>query len=575
MKYSVVVDTYDKLESIASKLAKVDILADLLKKSSPEELSKVTLLVTGKVFPSQEQHELGVAKQLMIKTISRATGFVTTDIEKKYKKNGDLGLTVEECVKSRKQAILLQKKLEVDHVFKNLQQLAFMDGSGSQERKINLIAELLASAEPKEAKYIVRTILEELRIGVAEGIIRDAIVKAFLIKKDATKEEIKTLTNVVEHAWNIKSDFGEIAKIAQERGVNGLRKIELELGKPVQVMLAEKAESIDEVIKEFGKVAIEIKYDGMRVEIQKKGNKFWVYTRRLEDVTKQFPDLVELCRKSLKSKECVIEGEILGINKKDGSPMPFQILSQRIHRKYDINKLVEEIPIQINLFDVTYVDGEMMLDKPWKERRRILGKIITVIPKKIQLAEQIITDNVETADKFYRKALASKQEGVMVKVLDSTYVFGRHVGGWYKIKETLEPLDLVIIGATWGTGKRAGWMGSFILGCRDEETGKFLECGMIGTGVKEKKVDIEDVTFKELTNLLKPFIESEKSTSIKTKPKIVVSVDYQEIQKSPTYKSGFALRFPVLKTIRVDKKIEDADTLERIKKLYSSRGKRG
>jgi len=572
MKYSILVETYKKLESTPAKLAKVDILSELLQKTPSEQLPKVVLLIQGVVFPKFSGNELGIAIQMMIKAIAKAVGFSIEEIEKRFKKHGDLGVVAEECVKSKKQLTLSRKELDVDMVFKNLQQLAYVTGSGSQDKKLNLISELLVSAKPEEAKYIVRTIIGDLRIGVAEGIIRDSIVKSFLLKdKNVDKNEA---TKALDYAWNLLPDFGEIAVIARDKGIEGLKKIKVKLGNPIQVMLGEKAESIKEVVDEFGRVAVEFKYDGMRAQISKKDDKIWIYTRRLENVTKQFPDLVELCLKALKPKECIVEGEVVGLNPKTKVPVPFQILSQRIQRKYDIEKLIKEVPIQINLFDVIYVDGELLIDKPLRERRKILEKIVDVIPDKFVLAKQIVTDDVKLIEQFYKQALDAKQEGLFLKVLDSKYVFGRHVGGWYKIKPTMETLDLAIIGATWGTGKRAGWMGSFILGCRDESSGKFLECGMLGTGVKEKKSGETDVTFKELTKLLKPYIISEKGTTIKIKPKIVISVDYQEIQKSTNYESGFALRFPRFIALREDKGIEDVDTIERIRYLYSLQKKR-
>jgi len=433
---------------------------------------------------------------------------------------------------------------------------------------LNIIAELLASAEPKEARYIVRTILEELRIGVAEGIIRDAIVEAFLYKKGMSKEEKEEMKEAVEYAWNILSDFGEVARIAKEKGLEGLKKVKPVLGKPIQVMLGLKAESIEEVVKAYPNIAAEWKYDGMRAQCHKKGDKIWIFTRRLENVTKQFPDLVELCRECLKPKECIVEGEALAINPKTGTPLPFQVLSQRIHRKYDINRMVKEIPIQMNLFDVVYVDGQILFNKPFHERRKILEKIVKVKEGKFQLTKQIITNDLKKLEEFYHQALNAKQEGLFLKVLNSPYIFGRHVGGWYKIKPIMETLDLVIVGAEWGTGSRAKWLSSFVLACRDPDTGEFLPCGMMGTGLTEEE-------FERMTERLKPLIISEKGRKVEIKPKIVVEVGYQEIQKSPNYESGFALRFPRLIRVREDKGPEEADTIERVKELYESQGRAG
>jgi len=568
MNYSVLAETYEKLENVSAKLKKTEILADLFKKTPSDELTKVVLLAQGVVYPKFMQQELGVANQMMMRAISKATGFKQEEIINKFKKTGDLGLVAEECIKSRKQAILLKRGLTTDKVFDNLRRLSSITGEGSQDKKLALVAELLVSASPKEAKYIVRTTLEELRIGVAEGLIRDAIFKAFLYKEGMKKEEKDEIICVIENAWDLHPDYGEIAKIAKERGIKGLKNVRLELGKSIQVMLGEKAESIEDVVKEFGKVIAEYKYDGMRCQIHKKDNKIWVFTRRLEDVTRQFPDIVELSKNGLKTRECIVEGEALAIDSKTGFPLPFQILSQRIQRKYEIEKIMKEIPVQINLFDVVYINGENLFDKPLLQRRKILEKIVRPLKGKFQLTKMIFTDYIKKLEKFYKEALDARQEGLFLKIPSSKYIFGRHVGGWYKIKPIMETLDLVILGATWGEGVRSKWLSSYVLACREPDTGEFLPVGMMGTGLTEEQ-------FEDTTRKLKPLIEKEKGREVEIKPKIVVEVAFQEIQKSPKYKSGLALRFPRLIRIRSDKSADEADTLVRVEKLYKSQGKVG
>jgi DNA ligase-1 len=563
MDYSIIAETYEQLEKVPSKLKKTEILANLLKKTPNEELEKVVLLIRGTIFPGYSQLELGIADKTIIKSIAKSTGFTDAQIVDKFKKIGDLGSVAEECLKGKKQATLAKKKMTVDFVFNSLRKLADVAGEGSQDKKLGMISELIVSSKPIEARYIVRTILANLRVGASEGLIRDAIAQAFFDAKE--KDEAK---KAVENSLNIIADIGEVARIAKEKGLAGLGKSRVEVGKPIQVMLAEKEESIEKVLKKYKKVAIEWKFDGMRAQIHKKGDKIWIYTRRLEDVTKQFPDLVKLVKESVKADDCVIEGEVLGINSKTGEPLPFQILSQRVHRKYDIEKMAKEIPIQMNFFDAIYVDGELLILKPFTERRKILEKIVKPIDKKIQIAKQITTDDLKEAEKFYKAAIEARQEGVMLKVLDSSYVFGRHVDGWIKIKPVMETLDLVIIGATWGEGARANWLTSFVLACRDPKKEKLLECGMMSTGLTEEE-------YKEMTKVLKPLITSEKGKDVVVKPKVVVEVEYQEIQKSPNYSSGFALRFPAFKNVRYDKGVSDADTIDRVKKLYLSQGRAG
>jgi DNA ligase-1 len=558
MKYSVLAENYEKLEKTPAKLEKTSIFAELLKKTPKKLLPKVVLLLNGKVFPSWSEKELGVANQLMIKSISKAYGISEREIVDLFNKTGDLGLSVEKLSRKKRQATLSKKELTIEKVFENLQLIAKQEGKGSQERKMNLIAELLAQADKKEALYIVRTVLGQLRIGVAEGIVRDSIAKAFDVSP-----------KVVENAWFLNPDYGEIAEIAKEKGEKGLKKVRLELGRPIKVQLAEKAPSLEDAINSFEEPAAEYKYDGARMLIHKKGDKIWIFTRRLEDITKAFPDVVESCKNALKAKDCMIDGEALAVDAKTGRPLPFQKLSQRIKRKYDIKETAKDIPIQLHFFDIIYLDGKTFFDLSLKERRKILIRTIKEIPGKVKLAKQLITKDMKKAEKFYKEALKAGQEGLIVKNLKAKYQPGRRVaGGWLKVKPILETLDLVIIGATWGTGKRAGWLGSLILGCRDPNTGKFLECGMLGSGVKEKKTEKNDVTLEDLTKILKPNIESEKGNEVCIKPKIVIEVAYEEIQKSPTYSSGFALRFPRLLRVRFDKGPEEADDLDRIKKIF-------
>ncbi len=561
MKYSKLVDLYEYLEQTSSRLKKIEKIADFLRKSETSVLEKVTLLVQGRVFPSYSEREIGVADKMMVKVISSSTGFAEKDVIKEFKETGDLGLSVEELMKKRKQTTLISKELGIEKVFENLRKLAYVEGKGSQEVKISLVKELISHAKPKEAKYIIRTVLEQLRIGVAEGVLRDSIAEAFFPGKEG--EEKKEIVQTIEWAWFLRPDYSEIARIAKEKGLNGLRKVSIEIGKPYHVLLSEKAKDLKEALEKFERPSLEFKYDGARVCIHKKGDEFWFYTRRLENITKQFPDLLDLARKGIKAKECIIEGEMLGINPKTRSPLPFQMLSQRIKRKYDIEKITKEIPIQVNLFDVVYHNGKQLFSEPLERRRNILEKIVKPIPKKFQLAEMLVTKDLKKAEKFYKRALKAKQEGVIVKNLDAKYQPGRRVGYWLKVKPIMETLDLVITGAEWGTGKRASWFGSFVLSSKKGD--EFLECGMMGTGIKEKG---EGVTFEDLTKQLKPFIEKEKGKSVKIKPKVVVEVAYEEIQKSPNYSSGFALRFPRLLRIRFDKSPKDVDDVERIEKLY-------
>ena len=347
-----------------------------------------------------------------------------------------------------------------------------------------------------------------------------------------------------------------------------LEKISLEVGKPIKAMLAQKTKTIHDGFKALGKpCAIEYKYDGFRLIIHKKGNEISFFTRSLENVTKQFPEVVEYVKKHVKGKSFILDSEAVGFDKKTHEYKPFQSISQRIRRKYNIDKLKEELPVEINVFDILYYNGKSLLNEPFEKRTALIRKIIRNEKYKIICSKQIITGNENRAEMFYKKALEDNQEGVMMKNLKSEYNPGSRVGHMLKVKPEERDLDLVIVGAEYGTGKRSGWMSSFILACRDGE--KFLEVGKVGTGIKEKSSsgseNSEKITFDELTKKLTPLIIKEKGKSVTLKPKIIVSITYQEIQKSPNYNSGFALRFPRFTALRTDKPLSEITTLKEIK----------
>ncbi|MBI5347509.1 MAG: ATP-dependent DNA ligase [Candidatus Aenigmarchaeota archaeon] len=548
MKFLELAELYEKLESTSKKLEKRDILADFYKKCSLEQLPEVVLLSMGVIFPAGEE-DLGIAKKMMIKVVSRSSGTSEKEVVKKYKDTGDLGLSVEELIKKGRQRTLVKKELTISHVFENLRKLPELSGSGSQDKKMALVAELLAHASGKEARYLVRIVLGDMRIGVAAGIVRDAIAKAF--EKD--KKD-------VEKAYDFTGDYGQVALMAKK---NNLHSVRIKIGFPVRVMLAERAPDLKTAISEFDRPALEWKYDGFRISLHKDEEKIKIFSRRLEEVTKQFPDIVKWSRNQLKPEKCIVEGEVIAIDS-SGRPLPFQHLSRRIQRKYDIEKTVKQIPVSVKLFDCIYVNGTNFMERPLGKRWDELKKIISP-SSNFGLAEHIETKDHDRAEKFYKEALAVGQEGLIVKNLDAHYQPGKRVGFWLKVKQTMEPLDLVIVGAEWGEGKRAGTLGSLLLACRHR--GRFLTTGMMGSGLTDEQL-------KEVTKRLKKIITEEKGKEVRVRPEVVIEIGYEEIQKSPKYETGYALRFPRLIRFREEeKKPEDADTLATIEKLFRQQKK--
>ncbi len=557
MKYSKLARLYEELSATTKRLEKIDILSKFLKQVSEKD-REVLYLLLGDIYPEYDERKIGISNQLTIKAISKATGTEANQVLKDWKSLGDLGRVAEKLTKKKKQSTLHTYKLTTEKVLTNLRKLPELEGKGTVNRKISLITELLTSASPLEAVYLVRTLIGDLRIGIKESSVREALASAFFGKdKEAAKK--------IQDAINKSNDVAVVFDAVKEGKLKHLSKISLGVGKPVKVMLAQKVKTIEHGFEKLGKpCAIEFKYDGVRLLIHKKDDKITLFTRRLENVTKQFPEVTEYIKKYVKGKSFILDSEAVGFERKTKGYRPFQEISQRIRRKYNIEELQKKLPVEINVFDIIYYNGKSMISKPFKKRTLLLKKIIKNHPYKIVSAKQIITSDVKKAEVFYKKALKTNQEGVMMKNLEAVYQPGSRVGHMLKVKPELKDLDLIIVGAEYGTGKRFDWLSSFVLACRDKE--KFLEIGKMGTGIKEKKE--QGISFGELTKKLKPLIVEEKGKKVRVKPKIVVSVTYQEIQKSPNYNSGFALRFPRFTALRPDKGPSDVATLGEVKRDY-------
>ena|SRR3989344_2395333 len=562
MKYSELCNVYEALSKTSKRLEKVDILSDFLKKLAKSKGdNKWIYLIRGRVLPDYDAREFGISRQLIIKIISKASGVSSDQITKDFNKIGDLGQVAENLMAKKKQHTLYHSSLNVEKVFTNLKKIFEIEGKGSVDKKVSLVAELLVNANGLEAKYLIRTVLNDLRIGVADSTLRESIAEAFF------PDERKEVLNKIEEVYDLANDFAQIFEAAI-KGKKAFDEIEIIPGKAMNVMLPVKVTEISEAFRMCGKpAAIEHKYDGFRVVISKnKNGNVKLFTRRLEDVTNQFPDVVSVAGKNIKAESFIVDSEVVGYDPKTKKYKPFESISQRIKRKYHIEKLIDELPVEINAFDVIYLNGKSLVNLPFIERRKHLEKIIKVEKLKVRTAEQIITDDEKKALEFYKNALKIGEEGIMVKNLDSIYKPGRRVGHMVKMKPSSRDFDLVIVGAMHGTGKRAGWLTSYIVACRNNKDSKdkFLEVGMVSSGLKEK--ESEGTTYKEMTKMLKPLITSEKGRIVRVKPKLVVSVTYQNIQKSPTYSSGYAMRFPRITVYRPDRNTSDIANISDIKK---------
>jgi DNA ligase-1 len=557
MDYSKICEVLSALGSTTKGLEKTAILADFLGKI--KETPEVIYLVQGRVFADFDHRESGISEQLAVRAIGKAAGIEDKRVVDEFKDLGDLGLVAEAVLgKKKQQMALFSKKLSVDKVMTNLRKLPTLEGKGTVDLKIGLVVELLHSASPVEAKFIVRTILGDLKIGVGSGIIRDAIVEVCFKPKNL--EEKREAALKVQEAYDKATDFAEVF----DKALKGkLEKISLSPGKPVKVMLYPKAKDIDDAFRIIGRpAAFEYKYDGFRVMINKdERGEVKVFTRRLEEVTNQFPEIVEFVNKNVKGKSFIIDAEAVGFDAKTKKYTEFQAISQRIKRKYGIEQMRKALPIELAVFDIIYLDGQDLIEEPFKERRALLKKIVKEESFKIVLARQIVTDDTKEVEKFYEGALMENQEGVMGKSLSAPYKPGARIGYAVKLKPEDNDFDLVITGAEWGTGKRAGWLTSFDVSCRGSE-GELLEVGKVSTGLKELKE--EGLSFEDMTEILKGLVLKEEGRGVKVRPEVVVTVQYQNIQKSPTYSSGYALRFPRITRLREDRGVSDIATLEEV-----------
>jgi DNA ligase 1 len=555
MRYKILAQLYEEISSTTKRLEKTKILSKFLNTLSKEDRD-ILYLLEGNIYPDYDERRIGISNQLAIKAISKATGTPPEKVTKEWKTIGDLGLVAEKLTKTKKQSTLSSHIINIKKVIDNLRKLPELQGKGTVSKKLQLITELLTSASPIEAKYLVRTLIGDLRIGIQESTIRESMAKAFF-------KNPKEAAEIVQRAIDKSNDSAEIFDIARKGKLSELKKVNLEVGKPIKAMLAQKVETIEDGFKALGTpCAVEYKYDGFRLLIHKKNNKINLFTRRLENVTKQFPEVVEYINKFIKGNSFIMDSEAVGYDKKTKKYQQFQKISQRIRRKYNIEEMSKKLPVEINVFDILYYNGKSQLDEPFKKRSELIRKIVTNHPYKLIYSKQIITSNVKKAKKFYKQALRDKQEGVMLKKLEAEYKPGRRVGHMLKIKPDERDLDLVITGAEYGTGKRSGWMSSFIISCKGKSKDEYLELGKVGTGIKEKTE--QGISFEQLTKLLKPLIKKESGKNVELKPKIVVAVHYQEVQRSPNYKSGFALRFPRFTALRQDKPLKEIATLDEV-----------
>ncbi len=577
MKYSLMAEAYEKIESTTKRLEMTDYLVEFLKKTPKTVIDKVAYLTQGKLYPDFVGIEIGVAEKLAIRAIAKATGINETQIEADMKKAGDLGATAQKFLEKRQQQTFFQQPLTVEKVYDTLDKIARSTGAGSMDQKINLLAGLLTNASPKEAKYLIRTVTGELRVGIADMTVLDALAIAYGGGKEARKE--------VERAYNISSDLGRVAKTVAEKGIEGIRNFTVSIGEPIRPMLAERLGSPQEILEKLGgKCIAEYKYDGERVQAHKENSNVTLFSRRLENITDQYPDAVELVKKYVKPKQAIIEAEIVAIDPDTGEMRPFQELMHR-RRKYGIKQAMQEYPVSLHAFDALYADGKDLTQTPYPNRHKTLEKIIGK-SERVQPAEYLITDNPDELEKFFEKAIENGCEGVVCKSLSEDAVYQAGARGWLWIKykrdyksEMTDTVDLAIVGAFHGRGKRGGTYGALLLAAYDPEEDEFETLTKCGTGFTDEDLaKLPKMLEKHKLPHKSPRVNSTLEADVWFEPKTVIEVIGAEITLSPIHTaamdkirkgSGLAIRFPRFTgNYRLDKAAEDATTITEIVEMY-------
>ncbi|WP_340694948.1 ATP-dependent DNA ligase [Hydrogenobacter thermophilus] len=568
MKFKELSQYFQRLEETTSRIEMSNILAEMLRKATHEDIDKVVYLTLGEILPPFRGIQMGVSEKLMMDALSKASSVKISQVEKLYKLKGDIGETAIELVNWE------GKELSVRQVYDELLDIATTRGT---KDKVLRIMSLIKGLSSLEAKYAARIIVGRLRLGVGDATLIEAL--ANLINGKEYKDAI-------ERAYNLCSDLGLVAKVLVQTGIEGIREFKIKVGYPIRMALAERVTNVEEIIKRLGRCAIEAKYDGFRLQVHKKGKDIEIYSRNLERMTDMFPDVKEAVLQHVKCKEVIIEGEAITYNEETGEFYPFQITIQR-KRKYGVSEYAKEFPLKLFTFDLLYLEGEDFTSKPFIERRKRLEEIL---PKNSLLltSEMFITDNVKDIEKFFEDVVSRGLEGIMAKRLDAPYTAGSRNFNWIKLKRSYkgslaDTIDVVIVGYFYGKGARTKLgIGALLTALYDPQTDTFKTISKVGSGFTED----EWVKLKDLLDQIKiphkhARVDSLLEADVWVEPKYVITVTADEITRSPLHTAGrtsqepgFALRFPrAVGFIRGDKKAEDANTVDEIVKMYKMQKK--
>ena len=583
LKYAVIADSYAKIEATTKRLEMTDLLVDLLKKTPKQVIDKVAYLTQGRIYPDFVGVEIGVAEKLAIKALARASGARESEIEEDLKSTGDIGETAQRFIAKKKQVSFFQEPLTVEKVYEVFEKMAKTSGSGAVDLKLSLLAGLLAGAGPNEAKYVMRTVTGNLRLGIADMTVLDALAIAYGGGKEARE--------YVERAYNICSDLGRVAKTVVELGLEGVKNFQVSINEPIRPMLAERLSSSEEILDKLGgKCAAEYKYDGERLQAHKQDDEVRLYSRRLENISGQYPDAVELFKNNIKAKEAILECECVAVDTDTGELRPFQELMHR-RRKYEVSRAVEDYPVSLFMFEILYADGRDLTLEPYPERRRMLEKLVKESDR-VRIAKQTKTSSASELEAFFLEAIANGCEGLVCKSVAASSVYQAGARGWLWIKykrdyksEMIDTVDLVIVGAFHGRGKRAGVYGALLLAAYNPDADMFETVTKCGTGFTDEDLaKLPKMLQKHVTAHKHPRVNSLLEADVWFEPVMTLEILGAEVTLSPIHTcalnairkdSGLAIRFPRFTgNFRVDKSAEDATTISEIAEMYQKQMKR-
>jgi DNA ligase 1 len=533
----------EQLEGISGRLDMIDLISRRLPSLSDEELPVFVRFIMGSIFPDWSPLKLGIGPNLLYEGVAYVVGRKKESVIETINRTGEVGKAVELLLAGKEQTSFFSEELDLVTVYHEFEKIADTGGKNSQREKLLVVRKLLANATPLEGRYLARIMLEDLRIGVGEGNIRESIARAFGVD-----------SAIVEHAVQALNDLGYVAQLAKT-GESALRDVHISPFRPVKMMLAQQG-SINSAIDENGTIAAEYKYDGSRFQFHRQGGVSRLYSRKLEDVTNALPDVLAILNDST-THDIILDGEVIAV--KEGMPLPFQAVLRRFRRKHGITEMQEEVMLVPNVFDILYLDGETLIDLPLSERRK---RLETAVSRHI--APQLVSNDPAVVSNFYDAALDAGHEGIMIKVPASPYTPGMRGKNWMKVKPEVDTLDLAVVGAEWGEGKRAHYFGTFLLACQDE--GELITLSKVATGFTDEQL-------AEAYDLLHDRIISQSGKEVRFEPGIVFEVGYSELQVSPNYPAGFALRFPRFVRIRDDKDITEIESLGSIRERYQRQSK--